>query len=194
MPYTFTLDSFNITNTRSAHKDTAYVAFTLQVAGATPVVQTKSIGDVNNGTHSVNLLFKGVSIKQGETVVMNYFIVNAGRDSRVDVETAMERVGRWFASGASGAPPAPPEASAMTSQAILDWFALQLQGIYAPGSCDGLVAAEQDTFTFLDLPGTPEPPPPPHTTNHAGTEPPAGCNKQVSAYSVTWRCFLDSAA
>ena len=190
MPYILTLDSFNITNTRSAHQDTDYLVFTsLVTPGGQPATQTKSMGNVNNGTHSVGLAFSGLSVSPGQSLVLNYIIVNAGRDSRVDVELALARVGRAFATGGVGVPPAQNMTSAMGSQAVLDWFALQLQGIYAPGSCDGLVAVEQDTFTYNELLPGPTPVTFVQTTTHNGTEPPGGCNKHVSGYSVTWRCI-----
>jgi hypothetical protein len=187
MSSVFKLDHFTITNTRSKHKDTVYVAFTTLVTPrGQPVTQTKSMGDLNNGTFSVGLTSSVISLEKDQTLVLNYFIVNAGKDSRVDIETALERVGRAFASGGIGVPQAPNLMSAMGSQDVLDWFALELQGIYAQGSCDGLVAVEQDTYSYVALLPTPNPVPYALTTVHNGTEPPGGCNKHVSGYSVTY--------
>lgn len=192
MPYIFSLDSFSITNTRSAHKDTDYVAFTAMITGQAPVTQTRSIGSVNNGSHAVGLAFSGIALNPGQNLVLNYFIVNAGKADRVTVELALERVGRAFASGGPGIPQAPNNVSAMGSQPVVDWFNEQLQALYALGSCDGLVAVEQDVLTYFELlPGTTNTPYV-HTSNHSGTEPPSGCNKHVSGYSVTWRCVVQA--
>jgi len=191
MPFSFSLDSFKITNTRSAHKDTDYVVFTLQVGSQLYQPQVKSMGNLNNGTFPVNLFFHDVQVEPADTVVLNYIIVNAGSESAVDAEAALERAGRALASGSSLAPKPPQLTSAMTSQAVLDWLALQLQGIYSPGSCDGLVAAEQDSFTFADLSQRASGAVFSHTTQHVGTESPSNCNKSVSDYSVTWHMALE---
>ena len=57
--FSFTLDSFQITDTRSLHEDTDYVTYTLVVkdqnGNGGPRMLTKYMGDVNNGVHAVNL-------------------------------------------------------------------------------------------------------------------------------------------
>ncbi|MEJ0064078.1 MAG: hypothetical protein WDM85_00595, partial [Caulobacteraceae bacterium] len=50
---TFTMDSFGISNTRSLHNDTDYVFLSVTVGANDPVFVQKSMGDVNNGNHSV---------------------------------------------------------------------------------------------------------------------------------------------
>src|ERR1700690_1766139 len=54
--FTFTLNSFAITETRSLHKDTDFVSISVAVGSNPPVtVPTKSMGDLNNGVYQVNL-------------------------------------------------------------------------------------------------------------------------------------------
>jgi|GEM_PF-6788218 len=69
-PFTFTLDSFQITDTRSLHKDTDYVSFTLVVnpqgGKGKPQTLKKSMGDLNNGTFPVNLSFPNVTVNPTE--------------------------------------------------------------------------------------------------------------------------------
>lgn len=52
--FSFTLDSFQITDTRSLHEDTDYVTYTLVVkdqnGNGGPRMLTKYMGDVNNGS------------------------------------------------------------------------------------------------------------------------------------------------
>jgi hypothetical protein len=64
--FTFTLDSFQITDTRPLHKDTDYVSFTLVVnpqgGKGKPQRLKKSMGDLNNGTFPVNLSFPNVTV------------------------------------------------------------------------------------------------------------------------------------
>ena len=75
---TFTMDSFGITETRSLHNDTD-VVFLSATVGANPMVfVSKSMGDVNNGTHPVGLSLE-VDIPDDDTpVVFNYLILNNG--------------------------------------------------------------------------------------------------------------------
>src|SRR5262249_11474153 len=75
---TFTMDSFGISNTRSRHEDTDFVYLSATVGGNPTVFVKKSMGDVNNGTHSVGLSIE-VDIPDDDTpVVFNYLIMNSG--------------------------------------------------------------------------------------------------------------------
>src|SRR3954469_23999550 len=54
--YTFTLNSFQITDTRALHNDTDLVSISVAVGNKAPItLPAKSMGDVNNGGHQVNL-------------------------------------------------------------------------------------------------------------------------------------------
>src|SRR5271154_6256218 len=75
---TFTMDSFGISNTRSLHNDTDYVFLSVTVGANAPVFVQKSMGDVNNGNHSVGLSLQ-VDIPDDDTpVVFSYLIMNSG--------------------------------------------------------------------------------------------------------------------
>src|SRR5258708_3440734 len=99
--FTFTLDSFKITDTRSRHEDTDYVSFTLLVKPAngegTPQTVTKYMGDVNNGTFKVGLSFPSVSVGPTDSVVMNYLIVNTGHKNPSQTVTTLENAGTQLA-------------------------------------------------------------------------------------------------
>jgi len=92
--FSFTLDSFQITDTRSLHEDTDYVTFTLLVkakdGSGTPRTLMKSMGDVNNGVHTVNLSFTNVQVNPTDTVVLNYLIVNSGHKNPSQVTSTLE--------------------------------------------------------------------------------------------------------
>ena len=105
--FTFSLDSFRITDTRSRHNDTDYVSFTLLVKSAngtgTPKTLTKSMGDVNNGTHKVGLTFSGIPINPTDTVTLNYLIVNSGHGSPSQIVSGLESAGTKLATAGGAA-------------------------------------------------------------------------------------------
>lgn len=120
--YRFTIESFNILDTRSAHNDTDYVT-----AGLTGKAnQVKDMGDVNNGTHNVGLYFdEGVAPL--DVVTLNYVIVNSGKDP--------DALGKYFANFGFN---------------IGVLFGQNWGGIL-PGGCDGVVADGKHTFTGKQL-------------------------------------------
>ena len=99
--FAFTLDSFKITNTRSRHEVTDYVSFTLlhQPKTGSPNTQTlkKSLGDKNNGTFPIDLSFPSVVVSPGDTLVMNYVMVNSGHKNESQVYTTLENTGSKLA-------------------------------------------------------------------------------------------------
>ena len=179
--FNFTFDSFQITQTRSQHKDTDYVSFTLKVGGGAPQTLVKSMGDVNNGLYTVNLSFTNIPVNTPDSVVLNYMIVNSGGDNRVDVETTMENVGAATANG--NGPKFPQLSSALAAGAT--WFNSGLNRTYR-SLCDGLVAAEQDVFTYNDLVNKASTNPFHQSTPQPGINTVHGCNTKLSAYVANW--------
>jgi hypothetical protein len=86
MPINFTVESFAIDNTRSVHEDTNYVGVAITRNGAQVAPQTKRIGNVNNGTHAVNM---SVSVPStytiNDTFVFSYLVINHGGGQTQDV-------------------------------------------------------------------------------------------------------------
>ncbi len=78
--YTFLLESFHISNTRSRFKDTDTVTFSLQVGNHRFPVKLHFAGDLNNGSYIVNdLVFGPVLISQETTTAtFAYEIYNGG--------------------------------------------------------------------------------------------------------------------
>jgi len=105
--FTFTLDNFKITDTRSRHEDTDYVSFTLLVKSAagtgTPQTLTKYMGDLNNGTFPVNLSFSKIAVAPTDTVVLNYLIVNTGHKDPTQIVSTLEDTGTKLATTAGTA-------------------------------------------------------------------------------------------
>ena len=176
--FTFDLEAFQITDTRSAHKDTDFVAFTLKVGATAPQTMFKPMGDLNNGSFALGMVFPEVTVNLTDTVVFNYLIMNSGHSSTDQIKLALTTVGVELALGPYAEP---PFASALAD--VTTRFAADLHTIVTPGSCDGLVAAEQNRLSCADLLS--------HTgwhqaTSHPGTPSPHGCNSRPSAYVVTW--------
>lgn len=96
--FSFTVDSFYISETRSAHQDTDFVSSTIQIVNADgsklPSQNIrKEMGNVNNGTHTVGLTFASVVLSPGQTIVWNYSIVNAGNQPLSKIEQALISLG-----------------------------------------------------------------------------------------------------
>lgn len=183
--FSFVLESFQITDTRSLHKDTDYVSFSMVVnpqnGKGRPQTLKKAMGDLNNGTYNVNLSFPNVTVNPTDTVVLNYLIVNSGHKSPGDVESLLEKAGVDFLS--YGASQIPYLGSALGL--LSTWFGNELVGLIN-ADCDGVVAAERDTFTYADLMAKTQNGPFNQTTRHPGTDSPHGCGGN-SNYYVTWQ-------
>jgi hypothetical protein len=202
--FSFTVDNFYISETRSRHEDTDFVSCTLQlqnVDGALEPSQTitKSVGNVNNGGHLVALTFPNVLVSPGQTVLWSYSIVNAGHAPLSTVQSGLENVGNQllsalikglFAGGTTGAA-AGAAAGAGTSLfslggtvvvAVVAIFAAGLEGLLT-ANCDGPVAAEAQKFTYDRL--VAEPAQAGFFTQHPGENSPKGCGEN-SNYWVSW--------
>ena len=171
--FNVTVDSFGITQTRSKHEDTNYIGATLNIGNLTKMFMVQPLGNVNNGTHPVNLSFSGIDFGQDDTLVFNYIMVNVGSTNIDQVRAALKAAGAAWAEG--GGPPAPHLASA--NGIDTDYLVAQLVGIFR-STCDGIVAAEQNQLAYGQLPisqSTPQP----------GTHSPSGCGNN-SQYTVQW--------
>jgi hypothetical protein len=192
--FTFTLDSFQITDTRSRHEDTDFVTFTLLVQPkngppATPQTLNKSMGDVNNGTHAVNLSFPNVKVGPDDTVVVNYLIVNSGHSSESSIYSTLDSTAGKLATAGGSAAAGALIGSAIPGfgtliGALAGWLAGELTSVL-DANCDGPVAAEQNTFTYNDLLQKTANGNYSETTKHPGTDSATGCGSN-SMYYVSW--------
>ncbi|HLY78080.1 MAG TPA: alkaline phosphatase family protein, partial [Caulobacteraceae bacterium] len=158
---TFTMDSFGISNTRSLHNDTDYVFLSAAVGANAPVFVQKSMGDVNNGNHSVGLSLE-VDIPDDDTpVVFSYLIMNSGHQGdntrQKAAQAALTTVAKEIIAHkaitvgaiAVGAILVPLVVSALA--AIAGVLAVVEVGLLLFADCDGLVAAGAIPFTGADL-------------------------------------------
>jgi len=157
--YTFTLTSFKITDTRSVHNDTDFVSIAVAVGNKPPItVPAKSMGDVNNGTHAVNLSIPDVDVPAGEVVAFSYSIVNSGHD-KDSVQQALQKfvtaasskdvtAGAGVVGSGIGGPIGAGLAIIGTQAA--GWVVGKLENILF-ANCDGTVAAADHVFNAAQL-------------------------------------------
>ena len=184
--FTFNLDSFQITQTRSAHTDTVWASLTVKIGSesipATASTQ-KPLGNLNNGTYSTGLSCPNINIVPRLPVVFNYLIVNAGSAGADAVRQALGAVGTALANTPSLNLPGFTSCLAR----VVQEYGSILNPIFKGGSCDGLVAAEQNTFTYEELLNyTARSPYFKQATSHIGPKAGSGCNSKGSAYLVNW--------
>jgi len=191
--FTFTLDSFRITDTRSRHEDTDYVSFTLLLksptSSGTPQTLTKSMGNLNNGTFNVGLSFPNVHVDPSQTVIFNYLIMNSGHKSEGAVNSALEAAGgalaeKGLVAGGTALGTAILPGLGTILGALGGWLAGEIKNILA-ADCDGAVAAEQVTLTYNDLLAKTASGTYTHETPQPGTDSATGCGSN-SMYYVTW--------
>jgi hypothetical protein len=205
--YRFSLDSFEIRNTRSRHEDTDYVAFTVMVGNGPPQTLQKAMGNLNNGTFSVGLPIGPVPIAAYQPAVVNYLILNSGHQSQADIEATLTKVANSLAgAGAQAAASAigagvgtlvgasiggvvvPIIGSALG--ALAGWLVGEVTGVLF-ANCDGPVAAQQVPFTGTDLwrktsaGGDAQPVVFRTSTDNPGIDSPVGCGSN-SDYVVNW--------
>lgn len=193
--FSFTIDNFVITETRSRHEDTDYVSSTLMLQNAdgtgTPKTITKAMGNLNNGTFPVALTFPNIVVSPGQSVQWSYSIVNAGNAPASKVESGLETVGnqllsteaKFIISGAVTAGSLLGLAGTAVAS-VVAIFATSLEGMLT-ANCDGPVAAEAHTFAYADLVTDTATGPFLNITHHPGQNSPSGCGEN-SSYFVNW--------
>jgi phospholipase C len=192
---TFTLDSLKISNTRSLHNDTDFVYMSITVGANPPVLGSKSLGDLNNGTHTVALSLEANIPNDDTPIVFGYVIANNGHGHN-DVlkratQTALTSIGQEVVKhGAAtaaavtiGAVLVPLVGSALTALAGILAVTEVASLLFA--DCDGVVAAGALAFTSSQLiKRTNSGQKISETANHSGTNSPDGCGSN-SRYSTT---------
>jgi hypothetical protein len=190
--YTFTLKSFKITDTRALHNDTDFVSVAVTVGKNPPiVVPTKSMGDVNNGTHQVNLSIPNVLVEPGQTVAFSYAIVNSGYNKdKIEQElkkgvSAEAPKALEEGAGALGELLGCEQCGTTIGKAASSWFTKKMVSVIF-ADCDGTVAAGDHTFPQAGLAKlTAGGKVVTATDDNKGTKSPFGCGGN-SRYYVTW--------
>jgi hypothetical protein len=198
----FSLISFSITNTRSLHEDTDYVSVGLKVNQNPVLVQTKRIGNVNNGTHQVNLT---ISIpgetKDTDEFVFSYLVINHGGGKAdavlADCATVMTMPGSPLTTfaPAGAAVVQVGGLSLPTSLATQLRAADNIDALWNPvkavfknissDHCDGPVAIDQFSFFGSSLSDVIRYTTPNNNWIYEGIDSAVGCGSN-SAYAVTW--------
>lgn len=182
--YTFTLNSFQITDTRALHNDTDLVSISVAVGKNAPTtLPAKSMGDVNNGGHQVNLSIPNVTVNPGDVVVFSYSIVNAGHNQDKVSQALQQAVGQSAGQGITagcGELGVDPKTCAAIGPKAGAWLIDQVWP-----DCDGPVAAADHKYNSAWLStkvgsGTFS-----QTDDVKGTDSPVGCGRN-SRYLVTW--------
>jgi hypothetical protein len=89
------MPNFRITDTLSHDDDTDYVALAARVGNQPPIMSPiKTMGDVDNGTHQVNLSID-LDIPQGQGITFSYMVVNSGNhDPKPALDKLIEMAGK----------------------------------------------------------------------------------------------------
>ena len=191
--YSFTLNSFKITDTRARHNDTDFVAISIKVGANDPIIiPTKSMGDVNNGVHQVNLTIPNIEADANTVVAFSYSIVNSGH-SQDKVGQALQTVvsaasskaasaGAALVGGLAGGPGGALITAVGTPAAA--WVLGKLGNIIF-ADCDGTVAAADHVFTGAQLAQKTAGGIFTMDDDNQGTNSATGCGSN-SRYFVTW--------
>lgn len=183
--FSFNIDSFQITDTRSVHTDTDYGVLTVNVGTVPPAITTvfsAPYGNLNNGKFNGNMSIQGVNISPDSPVTINYMILNAGSSTPSAVDQVLKNVSQALTNVTDLTV---NNRSAIVSVAAQ--YAAQFNTVLKLQSCDGLVAAEQDTFTYEELASSTAGSPSSFTQSTAHTGPKlSGCNSNGSGYVVHW--------
>jgi hypothetical protein len=184
--FTFTLNSFRITNTRSPHEDTDFVSISVVVGSNAPIhLPAKSMGNLNNGSYPVNLTIPNVVVAPGQKVAFSYSIVNTGYaadSTEADLVKATDAAATAAASAAGGAVSA--GAGTAVGTAAGGWLGPKIAGVIF-ADCDGPVAAGDHTWTGAALAAAALGKTVATEDNNPGTNSPDGCGSN-SQYYVTW--------
>lgn len=200
--YQFVLERFHIDNTRSRHDDTDTVTFAVRGGAAQTFVQSKLVGDVNNGDHDVGIASPSLYVPTGgKSAVFSYFIYN-GATGNLQIsldDEAGKVIDLYTQQILEGGPSKDPSVEIPDDPSIPDnatfddtsW--VNVLEFAAIGSllfpdCDGMVAADVigrskgDLDAAIDAADGMS-----YTQNrrYPGTDSPAGCGSN-SDYTVTW--------
>ena len=184
--YTFTLRSFNVTNTRSLHNDSDYVAVAVSVNGQPAIAApTVFIDGVNNGQHTVNLSLPAVAVGATQRVAFSYSILNKGHAAD-GIETALSGAVEAAAAkaGAAGGSYVGGPTGGVVGSAAGGWLGKKLANILF-ADCDGSVAAGDHVLDQSQLAALTANPTTTTTDNNPGTDSATGCGSN-SHYYVTW--------
>jgi len=172
--YNFVLDSCEITNTRSVHEDTDYASLGVSVSRINGTPQTKSLGNLNNGIHPINLVVgpTPVAANPNTPVIIAFQIINSGyTDHSAIVDAAALAIGSLFGNS--------------TGVQVIAAATLKYLGGIFTANCDGTVAVDRISTNGQQLAEWTASGPHSVRTFYPGTDSATGCGSN-SKYYVTW--------
>jgi hypothetical protein len=200
--YQFVLERFHIDNTRSRHEDTDTVTFGVRAGSTQTFLQSKAVGDVNNGDHNVAIASPPLYLPTGgKPAVFSYYIYNGDTAKLaisldditgkvIDLYTQQILEGGLSQDPKAEIPDDPdlPNSATFDDTSWVNVFELAAIGSLLFPDCDGMVAADVigrskgDLDAAIDNAGGMS-----YTQNrrYPGTDSPAGCGSN-SDYTVTW--------
>jgi hypothetical protein len=201
--YSFWVPEFVIHNTRALIDDTDFATLGAVVTAAdgTQLAQygptTVSLGDVDNGTHALNMHIAGISVPEGGSVAVAFTILNKGSSkAATDIDKALNEFGNSILQALLGGGMNKGATGSAGGSGILGlsgWEAalakalgpLVLQGIEdLLADCDGLVVTESLTLSESQLAAQAGQAPWTWSTEYKGTDAP-NCGA-VSDYTVSY--------
>ncbi|HET9893793.1 MAG TPA: hypothetical protein VFQ44_02555 [Streptosporangiaceae bacterium] len=200
--YQFMLERFHIDNTRSRHEDTDTVAFAVRAGAGQTFVQSKLVGDVNNGDHNVGVASPALYVPaDGKLAVFSYFIYNGDtRNLEISLDDEAGKVIDLYTEQiVEGGPSQDPDAEIPDDPSLPDGASfddtswVNVLEFAAIGSllfpdCDGMVAADVIGRSKSELDAAIDAAGGTSYTQHRrypGTDSPPGCGSN-SDYTVTW--------
>jgi hypothetical protein len=201
--YLFVLERFHIDNTRSRHEDTDTVTFGVRAGSSQTLLQSKFVGDVNNGDHDVSMASPPLFIPTGgKPGVFSYLIYN-GDTTKLGIsldDAAGKVIDLYTQQILEGGPSQDPSAQipddyvgapdnvTFDDPSWVNVLELAAIGSFFFPDCDGMVAADvigrskDDLDAEVNSAGGMSYT---QTRRYPGTNSPAGCGSN-SDYSVTW--------
>lgn len=177
--YKFVIDNCQITNTRSVHEDTDYANLGVAVGNAlvNGGTQTKSLGNLNNGVHTIDLEVGPTPVANDPNtpVIIAFQIVNSGH---TDYSTIVDAMSAGTGALITAFVPVPGVGTAA------GFVAKYLGGIFT-ANCDGPVAVDKIVTNGEQIAEWTANGPHSVTKNYPGTDSPTGCGSN-SQYDVTW--------
>ena len=184
--FTITLNSFAITNTRSVHNDTDYVCLGLNVNGIDSKPVAQRVGDVNNGTHQVNLSISHPLLDLKDRIAFSYLIINHGGGKTEDVLLHCEAAVTLTPLKTFTPSDTQPSKQIQRTSAYLNNFWNEIQSQFKNVSsdhCDGPVAIDRFSFLGSSVAGLASESP--FNITYPGIDSATFCGSN-SHYSVEW--------
>ena len=147
------------------------------------------MGNLNNGSFAVNLVFPNVTVNPGDTVYFSYLVVNAGHTAPGEIETLIETTaGKLATAGGAALAGAIIGSSVPLVGTILGalagYLTSELESVFT-ADCDGPVAGEVQQWSYDQLVSMTSVGPFKWETHHPGTNSAHGCGSN-SDYNTAW--------